>query len=86
MKLLKNRLSTRKQRLEASELLVEIAALTGLKEAVYYEKELLPYAKKHGYNKYLELLKSVKYQIETGQRERKAPITIVCTAVNKVLT
>lgn len=85
MKLFK-RLSTRKQRLEASALLVEIAELTNMKEAVYYEKELLPYSRKNGYDKYLELLKSVKYQIETGQRARKAPITIVCTAVNKVLT
>ena len=85
MKLFK-RLSTRKQRMEASALLAEIAELTSLKEAVYYEKELLQYARKHGYDKYLELLKSVKYQIETGQRERKHQITIVCTAVNKVLT
>lgn len=89
MKLFKRfsaKLSTKEQRMEASGLLYDIAELTNLKEAVYYEKELLPYSKKYGYDKYLKLLREVKRRIETGFRERNEPKAIVASAINKILT
>ena len=77
--------STRKQRMMASELLVEIAALTNLMEATYYETQLLPYTKKYGYDKYLMLLREVKRRIELGFRERNEPRAILASAINKIL-
>ncbi len=74
-----------KQQLEAAELLADIEGLTNQNEAVYYEKELLPYAKKHGYDKYLELLREVKKRIEAGFRDRNQPKAIVASAINKIL-
>lgn len=89
MRLLKrifnNGFSTSKQRTEASELLTDIANLTNLKEAIYYESQLLPYAKKHGYDKYLKMLEEVKRRIENGFRERNEPKAIVASAINKIL-
>ena len=79
------RFGTAKQRKKAAELLTIIAELSSFGEAVYYEKNLLPYARRHGYGKYLELLEAVKYQLETGQRKNKSSIAVVCTALNKVL-
>lgn len=78
-------LSTAKQRKEAAGLLVDIAELSNFKEARYYEKELLPYTKKHGYDKYLECLKEVKRRLEAGFRKRNEPRAIVASVVNKIL-
>ena len=74
------------QRWEATELLVEIGELTNIAEAAYYEKELLPYARKHGYDKYIACLKEVKKRLEAGFRERNQPKAIVASVVNKILT
>ena len=76
------------QRHKADDLLYDIEKLTNHQEADYYHKQLHPFSQKKGYDyeTYLKLLESVKYQIETGQRERKEPQTIVATARNKVLT
>lgn len=80
-----NGLSTVKQRKEASEILVEIATMTSLVEATYYETQLLPYTRKHGYDKYLELLREVRSRIKMGFRERNEPKAIVASAINKIL-
>lgn len=74
------------QRWEAAVLLTNIADLTNPKESVYYEKELLPYVNKHGYDKYIECLKEVKKRLEAGFRERNEPRAIVASVINKVLT
>lgn len=78
------RIGTSKKRKEAANLLIEIAELTNMKEAVFYERQLLPYTK-YGYDKYLELLKEIKRRIEAGFRERNEPKAIVASAINKIL-
>lgn len=86
-KKVKNKMSTSKQRMKASELLWDIGEMVGIKETTYYEVNLLPKLKgnSYDYETYIKLLEEVKKQLKDGARSRIEPKTIVATARIKVL-
>ena len=79
--------ATREHKTVATDLLWEIAELTDMKEATYYEAQFLPKSGNHiySYETYIKLLSATKELIITGLRERNAPKTIAATARIKVL-
>lgn len=87
-KKMKPRMSTSKQRMKASELLTEIAEMTSLKEATYYEVNLLPRMgiNTYDYETYIKLLEEVKHEISCGCRARTSQAVVLANARIKVLT